>query len=44
MSKEALENVHLELASKEGTSSDKERSHVHSSGPLLQIWITVQFL
>lgn len=37
MSKEALENVHLELASKEGTSSDKEWSHVHGSGPLPQV-------
>lgn len=43
MSKEALENVRLELAGEEGTSSDKEQSHVHGSGPLLQIWIIVTF-
>lgn len=40
--KKAFENVDLELASEEGTS-DKDLSHVHSSGRLLPIWIIVTF-
>lgn len=41
--KKAFENVDLELASEEGTS-DKDLSHVHSSGRLLPVWIIVTFL